>query len=132
MPLLETLLVATAVLAPPVLLVLGLGVLVDRREEARRQAALLEGQLIEAVLHEVGALAPVAVRRRGRGRWEVALSISSARPSLAARVAAIAHRVVTEGSGPGARIEIVVPRPAGDRNPHPRAGVHLPPARQAA
>ena len=126
---LETLLIIKTVLvvvALPMAGLVGLLLVVKRRERAREARIARQVTVTDAIHGELGAVvAPVVTRRAGPG-WRVAIAVPFESPAIVGRVVAIAHSALLR-DGP-AEIEIVLtaqvshPRPI-SRLERSRAGM---------
>jgi hypothetical protein len=81
-----TTLLGVLMLAAPVLALIALAALVDRRR-ARRDAAVTRQIAVTDALHRrFGAIVAPVVRPRGRGWWEIAVAVPFERPAVVAGV----------------------------------------------
>lgn len=109
-------LLATLILAAPLVAVAALMLLADRRRARRGREVLRQIALTDALHARLGALVAPVVRWRGRA-WQVAVAVPFERPAVVATVLATVDEMFER-----ARYEVVLSRqaPAVPAPPAPR------------
>jgi len=87
-------LAALVVAFSPILLIVAVVALVERRNHMRAAIVARQIRLTDAIAAELGAIVAPVVRKRFRGRWQIEMAMPLGRPATVGRVLSIAHQVL--------------------------------------